>query len=290
MLKVTKELTLQRAPNPSVLFLGNSLVHDSIAPDVVADSMGLPPSDIASAAIVGGSIEDNLLFYSSLPSDLRQAGTVMVGVDPRDFFTGVQPSNRVRYLAGLSVRLKQETWKEKVDLTLGWVWRTWGARQITQGYLTTFLAGKSPTPFVDDLGRIIFNPNGNGAAEGSNFTVSSKYADCVISDIRMSEFQNLVDTIKGNGGSVVLYDSLLNPAYRAAAEKAGPGCIAKIQAAIAAKTGLQVQSIPMPSVDCPQSTDCFLDYGHTNRTGAIAFSTAMGHWLADHSSVSGGSG
>ena len=282
MLKVIERLTAERAPDPSVLFIGNSLMRDAVAPVVVAEAMGAPPSDVASLAIVGGRIADYLAFHDSLPDELRVADTVVIGVDPRDFFPGIEPSNRVRYLTGVGPRWREETWRTRADLMLGWAWRTWDARRVTRGYAESVLLGRQPKPFVDDLGRIIFNPDDTGATQGTDFAagVAEQYAECAMSEVRLREFDDLVDRVERDGSSLVLINPLLNRDYLAAAESASPGCIGRVHDRVTERTGLAVHDIQITSTACAVLSDCFHDYGHTNRTGAIEFSRAIGSWLS----------
>lgn len=276
------EPALRRAPNPHIVFMGNSRLRVGISPKIVSEHMGLPTTEVANLAFDGGEPHELLQVYQAYRTRLKKANVLVIGVEAKMFKQGLatiaetSPSDRQN--ASLTDRLGVPSWADKIDLSVGWFWKTWDTRAILSQYLKDVIKAKRG-PYFDDLDRLMMGPQPSTNPSDSDSLGRTDHLDYILDDREIQALQELVSLAQEDGIKVMLVDAPLGPVYRSMVQERFHREDANWRRQIEENTGLNVARVPLTNRRCVAWRDCFVDAGHLNHLGAQAYSDDIGVWL-----------
>jgi len=280
---------LENDPDPAAFVTGSSLMGTALAPRPVEEYAGTDGSPIVNIAIDGGVASDFLWSFAAFEGQIQNGDLLVIAVEPRSLDNKKsaipgQP-NRFRRYASLKQRLATGDLKQKLDLLVGWVWRTWDVRGQMRGYIDQIVTERRLTrsaATVDPIGRHI--PGGtpkSGLTEAEITAHAHQLGGYRF--VRGVQFDALVDLVRSaesHGLEVIL---VLPPAtaiwHREVRVALGPEWQKWIDA-VEEATGKNVETVPFDDPRCADYKQCFVDYGHMNETGSVAYSEAFFVWLS----------
>jgi hypothetical protein len=294
----TADFTLARAPEPKIVFLGSSRVRYSVSPKVVAESFGLAEEEVASIGFDWGKPIDYLAIYQDNREVFQNADLLVIEVGARAFNWQTewkQTKPRFRQHAGLWDRLRVPDSNDKLDMTVGWFWKTWDTRHVLRSYAEKTMDGQfsmegfpKPHPPVDELGRMV-----GGRRHWTMYTrdsipvqlqpeeYPSRYAfkDFDLSEVQLDKLTQLVNLAREDGLEVVIMESPLSPVTIAEIQKNFAEEDALWRIRVEESTGLPVTVVLLEHDSCADWKLCYFDHGHMSSTGSQAYSKLLGDWL-----------
>lgn len=279
---------LQGSGAPQVVVMGSSRLKAGARPAVVAETLNLPANQVVNLSFAMGAPIDFVAIYREHRSTLRKAPIIIVGVDSWQFgwwtYTEGPLRNRFRQHAPLSWRVAAPGWRVKVDLIAGWLWRTWDARGVLNGYLHYFTDA-----LISQQGLNEYEPNASGSDEQAATIPSEQEAierpslfDFKYYSFNEAQLWALVDLIAlatDDGVSVFLVEAPQSPVSIKQIETEFSAQDSLWRQIVETTTGLPIEQVPFDDRRCSNWKDCFLDSGHLNAAGAVAYSEALGTWF-----------
>ena len=263
------------APNAQVLALGDSLTMTQFQPDIYAADHGLPPNAVFNASLLAQTFRshESLLRHAGLDrlSRLRQA---LVFVNPRR----LTPEGNVdAAIFRVAIPDRDGTWQQ--------AWREKSVSPVfdrSRVYgLSRYLVGASwrqiGRPDTWDQVEYLM-PNGGISYDHVRPPSSSTgylYDRIdVVDDQYVEDLRRLIALLRGRGVSVMLLPPAHHPLAQPFASPDVEALFSSRMRALADQTGAVWVPLPIGGFTPPSDSD-FLDYGHLNRTGGIAYT----HWL-----------
>ncbi len=284
--KAVADTMLRRSSDVHVVMMGSSRLRDDVSPRVLAEALNLRAGRVVNLSFSAGTPLDFLATYREHRSTLRDAQVLLIGVEDRQFnwtkYKRGSPSmNRVRQHASFSQRLRIPGWRDRVDLLVGWLWRTWDARYLLKGYGQALLSGgiSREELAVDELGQIPHPKTPRPTDDAARKDPHQNFRPGNFASLHLSELAELVALATQDGTNVVLVDPPQSPVSRTEIAKSFAAEDALWRQRVMEATGLLVDQIPFQDAQCIQWQDCYWDYDHLNALGAQAYSKALASWL-----------
>lgn len=254
------EPAFQRAPNPQVVFMGNSRLRLGLSPIIIGDILGLPATEVANIAFDGGKPHEFLQVYQEHRPQLQNAKFLVIGVEVTMFKKALVTKNETppRFWQDASL-----SWVDKMDLLVGRFWKTWDTRSILSGYLKGAVKAKRG-PYFDDLGRNMMWPQPNTHPSDSDSLSRRDHVNYLLDERELQALQELVALAREDGMEVMLVDAPLGPVYRSMVEERFSGEDAYWRHQVEEKTRLNVARLPFTNGRCVEWGHCFVDSGHLN--------------------------
>jgi hypothetical protein len=278
MYMAIEERLAATAPDVRVLALGDSLTLTQFQPDVFAADHGLPPRAVFNASYLAQTFRshENLLGHVGLDR-LTHLQRVLIFVNPRRLTAdGNQDAAVFRVAIPEQRGTLRQAWEEKRLSPILDRSRLYGLSR----YLVSASWRQFGRPASWDSVEYL-TPQGGVAYEGLRPGANRPdYLYEPIGDVSeeyVAALQRVIDLFRSRNVSVVLLTNALYPGVSEFAD-AGPAerFAARMQR-LAADTGSAW--MPIRGFQPPAESD-FLDYGHVNRSGGVAFTRRLRDVLA----------
>jgi hypothetical protein len=246
------------APDVQVLALGDSLAMTQFQPDVFASDRGLPADAVFNAAYLAQTFRSQEMLLNNVGLDrLPKLKQVLMFVNPRRltpegnvdapiFRVVDDPYSR---LYGLSRYLVTAAWRQ-IGRPVSW----------------------DEVEYLSPYGGVVFDqPRPPGDRPVYLYAPIGEVMEPLIADLT-----RVIRLFRDRGINVVLLPNARHASINWFADGTAEAKFEARIKALASETGSTWVPIPAGQFQPPADTD-FLDYGHLNRSGGIAFT----HFLAD---------
>jgi hypothetical protein len=262
------------APNVQFLAMGDSLTLTQFQPDVFAQDRGLPINAVFNASFLA-------LTFRSQEALLRHVGIerfarlrqVLLFVNPRRLTPeGNVDADVFRIVIPDAERAWRQAWRERRVAPLFDYSRVYGLSRYLVGASWSQIGRPTTWDEVEYL-----SPYGGVAFEGARQGPAPQgYAyDRIahVSERYVADLKRVVEIFRSRGIAVVLLPAAHHPKANPLVDAAAEQRFESRMQSLARETGSVW--VPLPDGFVPPSDTDFLDYGHLNRTGGVAFT----HWL-----------
>jgi hypothetical protein len=281
MLDAVERTIVDPAPDPKVLIMGSSRIHDAVLPRTLERSLDLDEGTVLNLGISAGTPFDALTLYRRNRQKLRHARAMVVGVDDWQFNGGFPPSECDRRFMTLAERIGVFRSDATLSLIAGWAWKTYDAEAPIRRLLEDFVHRTPHAIRIDDEGRIVMTP---GAREVGPLEVDVRpdvdrfYARWTLSPGRIAELETLIRLAQEDGLAVFLTQVPLRAAYVDVVEQRFGAADAEYRRGIASIAGVEIHLFARASeLGIPENH--YVDYGHLTRPGAERMTAAIARWL-----------
>ena len=267
----------EAAPEVRVLAMGDSLAMTQFQPDTFAADHGLPANAVfnASYLALASRSQENLLTHVGLER-MPHLRRVLLFINPRR----LTPEGNVD-AAVFRVAIPEpggpwrEAWIDKSVSPILDYSRLYGLSR----YLVTASWRQIGRPESWDQVEFM-TPQGGVAydrprAAGDVPVYFYERVDALSEDL-IADFARVIRMLRARGISVVLLPSAVHASIQVFADPAAEARFNARMQALAGETGAVWVALPAGGFHPPADTD-FLDYGHLNRSGGVAFT----HYLRD---------
>jgi hypothetical protein len=271
---------------PTVLFGGDSLTRENVAPYPLASALGLKRDAVLNLATSGGRPSDMREYYRDYRAQLSRAKLLVYGVDPGQFNAASDSAadNRFKARSGLLDRLRFPLPDKVPDLALGYAWRIWDLRPELQDQALNVLAQREledpPRLRLDDLGRVESDDPHRDPSEDAAFA-ARHLEDHTVWEFELAALRDLVDMARADGLRVALVEWPVRTSYARAVERRFARQDRAWKAAVRAVAGdATFVDQRAPSRWGLTNAD-FYDYGHLSEAGSRRFTRALARWTSD---------
>ncbi len=268
------------APNVRVLALGDSLAMTQFQPDTFAADHGVPANAVFNASYLALAVssQENLLRHVGMER-LSRLQRVLIFINPRR----LTPEGNVDAPV-FRVAIPEQggpwraAWRERsVSPVLDYS-RLYGLSR----YLVTASwrqmgrpAGWDQVEYLTPQGAVAFDqPRPPGDVPVYLYDPVDELSEELIGD-----FRRVIELLRARGVGVVLLPSVHHPSAQPFASPLAEARFSRRMQQLAEQTGSVWLPLPVGGFQPPADTD-FLDYGHLNRAGGIAFTHYLGDVLA----------
>jgi len=263
--------------NPQLVFMGSSRTRDGIAPRVLEQQLSLEQGAVLNLGMTVGTPFDALVLYRRNREALSKAGLIAFGVEHSMFDANAYVSERANRFASLRERLLWFDGDTRQALLVGWVWRTYDAREPMRLYVQSRLSGKQPKalPMTDD-GRIIWMRR-SGKAEDPTRISKKLWRRFRFSNRRVAVLDALIELMQQDGVEVVLYQVPTRNRFWSYARDKYTHKVDRYDQqmqAVAARHGSRYYDW-QDAKSVGLSDGHFFDYGHMRDSGAREFGRVM---------------
>lgn len=268
---------------PKVVILGSSRIRDALAPAILAKSLHLEAHDVINLGITTGGPLDALRFYERHRARWAQAQELIIGVEDWWLDGNKVPTERERRHATLRDRwCNGYPFDIQLDLTVGWCWRTYDARNPLRRLLKSSVLGSREDVPVEADGRLRWRPEGDVPVSPSiseiHAWVDTVYRDFRVEPRRLRPLDQLLPLAKQDGLRVWLIQVPLHDAYLARVRNAYANPYRLYREEVerrADRDSVRVEVFEEGS-SLGIGHDDFFDYGHLKASGAARFSQRFG--------------
>ena len=258
------------APEVRVLVLGDSLALTQFQPDTFAGNLGMPPRAVFNASYLAQTFRSHESLLTHIGVDrLAKLARVLIFVNPRRLTPDGNEDAAVFRVAVPEQRgTMRSAWEEKSLSPILDRSRLYGlSRYVVSASWRQI--GRPPSwdgvEYLTPQGGVSFEPSRpeTASAPGYVYTPLGDVSEEYVGDLR-----RLIELFRRRGVGVVL---LTNPLYRGVTQFADVTAEQRFairMQQLAADTGSVW--LPVTGFQPPADTD-FLDYGHLNRSGGVAF-------------------
>jgi hypothetical protein len=274
MYMAVEERLADAAPDVRVLALGDSLAMTQFQPDVFAADLGVPPRAVFNASYLAQNFRssENLLRRVGVER-LRQLQRVLIFVNPRRLTDeGIVEGAVLRVAIPEQSGSLRRVWQEKSLAPILDRSRLYG--------LSRYLVSASwrqigRQPSWDQVEYLM--PQGGVAFDGARpaaWRPGYPYQPVdEVSEVLVSDLERVIDLFRSRDVGVVL---LTSPLYPDASEFASRGAELRFADRMQ-RLALETGSVWLAAGGARPPETQFLDYGHVNRSGGVAFT----HHLRD---------
>ncbi len=266
------------ARDPAVIIMGSSRVQGAAGPRILEQALDLPNGSVLNLAMTSGRPFDALMLYERNRDKLSKARVLVFEVAEFQFNGGFSPSERERRFATLDQRLSLYDSRNTLDMTVGWVWRTYDA----QGPLRRLLKSAVSPPITE------LKITEDGCVDWRTETlergpldydvapeVKSMYHRFSLSQARVDNLRRLIELAQADGLKVILIQTPVRDTFVDLVNASHAEQYASyVQATDNLTPGLPVQRWWRASELGIAPTD-YYDYGHLTRSGTRIFTLAL---------------
>ncbi|MFN3202877.1 MAG: hypothetical protein ACE366_31080 [Bradymonadia bacterium] len=277
---VERQVIAQR-PTPKVLVMGSSRPRDAVAPDVVAQAMGLPAGAVMNVALAQGTPRDALAMYTRHRGRLSGAEVLLLGLDDWQLNAGYPPLDRAMRAYGLSERLQGHAMIHQPKLIAGWVWKTYDIRRPLRRMLSSLHQTQNHDVKLASDGRIVRKSKGPKGPETFDVAASGRryLKHWQLNTLAIEHVQTLKRMTEEDGVQLLIFEAPLRDRYVDWVEQHRPQAWGEYREALASLS-IDGHLEPRASAFGLMPTD-FYDYGHVTPHGAEVFSAQLGRWLLE---------
>jgi hypothetical protein len=269
------------APDVRVLAMGDSLAMTQFQPDIFAADHGLPVSAVFNASYLAQTYrsQENLIRHIGL-DHFPQLRRVLLFVNPRRL---TAEGNIDAAVFRIAIPDRDGAWRE-----------SWHDRSVSPLFDRSRLYGLSRyliSASWRQVGRPsgwdqveYLSPQGGVVFEGRRMTDASPpylYEPLkAVSEEYVSDLKRVVELFRSRNIGVVLLPSVHHPNAKVFADAGVERQFESWMASLAKDTGAVWIALPAAGFTPAADTD-FLDYGHVNRSGGIAFTHRLRDLIPD---------
>jgi hypothetical protein len=280
----TERLLLRsRDVSPDVVFGGDSLTRENVAPYPLAAALGLQRKAVLNLATSAGRPSDMRQFYQDYRADLGRSRLLIYGVDAVQFNAASDSSvdNRFKARSTLPDRLTFPLTDKVPDLALGYLWRVWDLRPELHEQTMAALARRKtedpPKLDLDDLGRIESKTPDRDPSTDASYA-AEHLKEHTLWEFELGALRDLVGMAREDGVRLVVVEWPLRTTYTRAVERQYAAQDRAWKDAVRSIAG-EAAFVEAGSPSRWGLTDSdFYDYGHLSERGARRFTTALARW------------
>ena len=282
----TERLLLRgREGSPDVVFGGDSVTRENVAPDPLAAALGLERGAVLNLATSAGRPSDMRQYYRDYRARLGRSSLLIYGVDPGQFNAASDSAldNRFKARSTLLDRLRFPLTDKVPDLALGYLWSVWDLRpelhEQAMDALARRKANNPPKLRLDDLGRV--ESRGEHRDPSTDASYAARHLEAHTPwEFELSALRDLVGMARADGVRVVLVEWPVRTSYALAVERQYAARDRAWKDAVRSIVG-QAAFVEARSASQWGLTDSdFYDYGHLSGPGSLRFTTALARWTS----------
>jgi hypothetical protein len=279
MYMAIEERLTDAAPDVRVLVLGDSLALTQFQPDVFAADLGVPAGAVFNASYLAQTFRshENLLRHIGVER-LKQLQRVLIFVNPRRLTTDGNEDEAVfRVAIPEQDGTLRRAWKDRSLSPILDHSRLYGLSRYLVSASWRQIGRQTSWDQVEYL-----MPQGGVAFEGSRPAAVGRpyYLYAPVGDVSenfVDDLERVIDLFRSRNIPVVLLTNAIYPGVSAFVDAGAEQRFAARMQRLAADTGSAW--MPVGAFQPPADTD-FLDYGHVNRSGGVAFTRHLRALLA----------
>ncbi|MEZ4474741.1 MAG: hypothetical protein R3F60_28925 [bacterium] len=276
IIDVLEARVIAHADAPRIVVLGSSRVRDALSPRDLERALGLSTGAVLNLALTSGTPFDALTLYRRNRATLRKAKFLLVGVEDWYLNGAMVPTERDRRFATLAERWGDWDGELRLSLLLGFVWRTYDARDVIRETLQAVARrGVRDVPLGPD-GRLRWRADDpqTGPVDVDVVTeLDGFFREDRPGQGRVAQLDRLIALARADGVEVRLLRVPWRDAYLDARRTRHPAADARWRA--------YVDGLSPPALGAERAsaigllpTD-FVDYGHLAGRGATLFASLV---------------
>ena len=265
---------IQPAPDPEIVFLGDSRMRSAILPRLLEKEMDLDQGAVLNLALNGGLPFDSLTMYRRNRNKLGSASIVVVDFEAW-FFRG-HPSLTSRALRHATLKERVATYcgtDNLVPSLAGFAWQTYAAKQpinlLPRTYSDEF---RRTVPPLGEDGRLEWNENWKtdlGPDEVDTNIYVDRFRYESLTNRHLGPLRELVALAQANGATVVVVNlPVRDDVVDAAEEKYHIKYDESWQNLRKLRDEFDHMIIIQRASEIDMPDNYFFDYGHMSRLGA----------------------
>lgn len=276
----------EKGEGPRVVFFGNSRTRDGVAPRTFEKRLRLPEGAVVNLALTRGTAFDAEVLYRRNRELLRSAHVVFFGVDVLQLDGALPLNERVRRFATLGERLSRFDGSDRIELVVGWLWRSYDARDALRRFVKTSWKDRpSGLPITED-GRVAWRTDKiNRRASRTRMKVFARhhFRKYKRDENRRRQLRDFVRLLESDGIEVVIMQVPVRSDYASQVRRRYPTHLMDYEDDLRRSVGDRTFLIWWDSEFVGLSKRHFYDYGHLNDAGTSIFTKRLADWLRKRS-------
>ncbi|MCB9549894.1 MAG: hypothetical protein H6706_29150 [Myxococcales bacterium] len=277
---VLETRVIARAEAPQIIVMGSSRVRDALSPRDLERALRLPTGAVLNLGLTSGTPFDAVTLYRRNRAKLRTARLLLVGLEDWYLNGAMAPTERDRRFADLSERWSDWDGELRLSLLLGYVWRTYDARDVIRETLQALARRRvRDVPLAPD-GRLLWRadePQTGPVDVDVLAELDGFFRDDRPGLGRRAQLARLIALAQADGLEVRLLRVPWRDAYLDARHTRHPAADARWRAWIDSLTPPPLGAERASAVGL-LPTD-FVDYGHLAGRGATLFASLIADQL-----------
>ena len=269
---------------PRVLFFGNSRARDGIAPRLLETRLRLPEGSVMNLSLTRGTPFDAEMLYRRNRELLRHADIAFLGVDVIQLDGALPLNERVRRFASLSDRLFRFEGSERIELLVGWLWRSYDARDALRRLIKTAWKDKPQGVPIGPDGRVQWRTAGvNRAASRRSMRSYARlhFRKYESSASRRGHLMDFVELLESDGIEVIIVQVPVRSDYASQVRRRYPSAMTRYEDDVRSVVGDRQTFMWWDSEFVGLQKTHFHDYGHLKDTGTGIFTRKIADWLRE---------
>jgi hypothetical protein len=269
---------------PRVLFFGNSRSRDGIAPRSLEKRLRLPEGSVMNLSLTRGTPFDAEMLYRRNRELLKDADIAFFGVDVIQLDGALPLNERVRRFATLGDRIFRFEGSERIELLVGWIWRSYDARDALRRLIKTTWKDKPQGVPIGADGRVQWRTARlNRAASRRSMRSYGRmhFRKYESSESRRGHLVDFVELLESDGIEVVIMQVPVRSDYASYVRTRYPTAMMRYEDDVRSRVGDRQTFMWWDSEFVGLQKTHFYDYGHLKDTGTGIFTRKIADWLRE---------